>query len=317
MLTAINDAPTWNGETIPSQAGREGESLTFPFLPDRFFADVDSPALTYSVGTLPTWLHFDPVSHTFTGTPLIGAAGVYDIPITATDDAGATATITFRLTIEIAPSTMTDEVKESTSDPTDQAPAPLPAAEARLSPSAIAPETIRVPVQPMDGASGFEFSRIRDGNADLGHTTLRADTPLTGPKTDANATDADLASRNTAGDPTHATDDTAHRQTSTDTHNAENGIDEPTENMTPVSGPNRTNLQVGATLREHDAQLFAPPTGGEDEKGQRGVAGYGITEGKSGERGMPGLTSQLNAYGPKAFQAELQDLVQTVKDAVK
>ncbi|MBF0179964.1 MAG: hypothetical protein HQM03_08070, partial [Magnetococcales bacterium] len=79
---------------------------------------------------------------------------------------------------------------------------------------------------------------------------------------------------------------------------------------------NRGELNVGTTLRDHNAQIHMPPVPNDDEKSQRGIAGYGVTEARGEERGMPGLTSQLNAYGPKAFHAELQDLMRTVKDAV-
>ncbi|MEO5379115.1 MAG: hypothetical protein H7832_15240, partial [Magnetococcus sp. DMHC-6] len=78
----------------------------------------------------------------------------------------------------------------------------------------------------------------------------------------------------------------------------------------------KIDLKIGTTLRESDAQVFNSQVTDKDEKSIRGIAGYGATEAK-GDRGMDGLTTQLNAFGPKKFYNELMDLVKTIKETIK
>ena len=56
-------------------------------------------ALTYSVSGLPTGLTFDPATRTVTGTPAAATNGAVEITYTATDANGATASLTFNITI--------------------------------------------------------------------------------------------------------------------------------------------------------------------------------------------------------------------------
>ena len=66
-------------------------------LPDDLFSDADGDALSWSVENLPDGLHFDADTHTLTGTPSL--AGDYTIKVTATDGAGAKASIDVALDV--------------------------------------------------------------------------------------------------------------------------------------------------------------------------------------------------------------------------
>lgn len=82
------------------------DTIWHPFslvIPDSIFVDDDgNETLTYSAAltggsALPSWLHFDPLSKTLSGNPT--NAGTYDITITATDTANASATCAFKLNV--------------------------------------------------------------------------------------------------------------------------------------------------------------------------------------------------------------------------
>ncbi|MBE0620821.1 MAG: tandem-95 repeat protein, partial [Burkholderiales bacterium] len=72
------------------------------------FDDVDfihGDKLTYSAtladgSALPAWLVFDAATGTFSGTPDHTAVGIWNVSVTATDTAGATATTSFALDVE-------------------------------------------------------------------------------------------------------------------------------------------------------------------------------------------------------------------------
>lgn len=91
----INDAPVLNA-TIGDLSVAEDSALGFT-VPRGTFVDVDAgDSLTY-VATLdggralPGWLHFDPTSATFSGTPGNADVGAYSVHLLAIDGAGATA----------------------------------------------------------------------------------------------------------------------------------------------------------------------------------------------------------------------------------
>ncbi len=75
-------------------AGTAGEVLTAVALPA---ADGGSGDVAYSVSELPAGLSFDAATRTVSGTPEV--AGVTEVTYTATDSAGATAELTFSITI--------------------------------------------------------------------------------------------------------------------------------------------------------------------------------------------------------------------------
>ncbi|PAX51879.1 putative Ig domain-containing protein [Brunnivagina elsteri] len=98
-----NDAPIL-GSAIADQTATEGQPFNFTF-PANTFNDFDAgDTLTYSAklengNTLPTWLTFDTVTRSFSGTPTDTASGTYNLTITATDTAGATVADTFTLNV--------------------------------------------------------------------------------------------------------------------------------------------------------------------------------------------------------------------------
>ena len=106
-VTGANDAPVL-AQTLAAQNGREAQALSFT-LPATAFTDADQgDRLSYSVqfiGTdgvaraLPSWLSFNAATRSFSGTPAKTDGGSYQIRVTATDLAGASASSTFALTI--------------------------------------------------------------------------------------------------------------------------------------------------------------------------------------------------------------------------
>jgi Ca2+-binding RTX toxin-like protein len=99
----VNDPPIVaypiKDRTIP-------EDAVFNFtIPANTFADVDlGDTLTYSAtkadGTaLPSWLSFDPVTRTFSGTPANEDVGALSVRVTATDTSGASVFDDFNVTV--------------------------------------------------------------------------------------------------------------------------------------------------------------------------------------------------------------------------
>ena len=103
-VTNVNDAPV---AAIPlsAQVAHEDSSVAFT-LPAGAFTDPDAgDSLSYSASLansnpLPSWLHFDPATGTFSGTPGNSDAGTVSVWITATDLAGASASSTFSLEVQ-------------------------------------------------------------------------------------------------------------------------------------------------------------------------------------------------------------------------
>ena len=100
-----NDAPTVVS-AIADQAAIEGNFFTFQF-PSNTFADVDvGDSLAYSAtlsngDALPSWLSFNAVTHTFSGTPHNGDGGTISINVTATDGSSAFVSDAFDLTVQL------------------------------------------------------------------------------------------------------------------------------------------------------------------------------------------------------------------------
>lgn len=89
-------------DALDDQTAIERTAFTF-IIPDDAFTDPNGDTLTYSaalagVGELPSWLSFDPVDRTFTGTPAAGDSGSLSIVVTASDGTEF-ATDTFSLVI--------------------------------------------------------------------------------------------------------------------------------------------------------------------------------------------------------------------------
>jgi trimeric autotransporter adhesin len=103
-VNGSNDAPVLQ-TAIADQTAQANQTFTLD-LPDTTFKDIDlGDVLTYSArltsgATLPTWLNFNPNGLVFSGTPPQTLAGQsLDIQITATDQAGASASDVFSVRI--------------------------------------------------------------------------------------------------------------------------------------------------------------------------------------------------------------------------
>ncbi|WP_309293198.1 putative Ig domain-containing protein [Azonexus sp.] len=102
----VNDAPAVG--TLLSDQQAEQDSVFTYTLPADSFTDVDAgDVLSYSAtlengDPLPDWLTFDAATQTFTGTPANGDVGNLQLRVTATDQAGASASQSFTLEITSA-----------------------------------------------------------------------------------------------------------------------------------------------------------------------------------------------------------------------
>ena len=99
----LNDPPV---AVVPIADQTTDEDAGFSFtVPATSFIDVDvGDSLTLSAtladgSPLPAWLVFDPVTQTFSGTPLNDDVGSLTIRVTATDTSGAFATQDFQVTV--------------------------------------------------------------------------------------------------------------------------------------------------------------------------------------------------------------------------
>lgn len=98
-----NDAPTVN-VLIPDTTATEDTPFVFTIASNTFI-EPDGQNLSLSAtlanGTqLPTWLTFDAQSGEFSGTPLEGDSGFYQVVVTADDGAGGTVSDEFLLTVD-------------------------------------------------------------------------------------------------------------------------------------------------------------------------------------------------------------------------
>ena len=103
MAIQNGSAPTL-AASIVDQNATEDASFSFT-LPANTFADADIPigdSLSYSASlsdgsALPSWLAFDANTRTFSGTPANGDVGTFAVRVTATDEAGLSASEVFDL----------------------------------------------------------------------------------------------------------------------------------------------------------------------------------------------------------------------------
>jgi hypothetical protein len=101
-VTNVNDAPVNNLSIAPQNVAQDS-SLNFS-VPTGVFTDPDGDPLTLSAtladgSALPAWLHFDPATGSFSGTPGNADVGVLTIKLTATDPDNASASTAFTLTV--------------------------------------------------------------------------------------------------------------------------------------------------------------------------------------------------------------------------
>ncbi len=100
-ILTTNDTPVAHG--IPDQKASGGYAFSY-VIPESTFTDPDHDTLGYSVVTadgkaLPSWLGFDPATHTLSGTPNTTDIGALNLRVTARDGSGATASTYFTLNV--------------------------------------------------------------------------------------------------------------------------------------------------------------------------------------------------------------------------
>ncbi|MGY0617775.1 VCBS domain-containing protein, partial [Vibrio sp. FJH11] len=97
-IMGTNDGPVVN-HAISGAVADEDTAFSLT-VPSDTFTDIDiGDTLTLSTGTLPTWLHFDATTGTFSGTPTNSDVGSTPVTVTATDEHGAQVSTTFDLTV--------------------------------------------------------------------------------------------------------------------------------------------------------------------------------------------------------------------------
>lgn len=75
-----------------------GRNLPWSFqVPANTFSDVNNDTLTYSVGTLPSGISFNPANRTFSGTPTV--LGNHSLTVTVSDGNGGTRSTSFTLSV--------------------------------------------------------------------------------------------------------------------------------------------------------------------------------------------------------------------------
>ncbi len=103
VVSDVNDMPTV-ANAIANQNATEDAVFNFQFAGNTF-ADADvGDTLTYTAqlaggAVLPVWLSFDPVTRTFSGTPLNSNVGTLSIDVIANDGHGGTVTDTFDIVV--------------------------------------------------------------------------------------------------------------------------------------------------------------------------------------------------------------------------
>ena len=105
-VTNVNESPTV-AVPLANQTAVEDTAFTFA-VPGSTFADMDQVhgnTLSYSAtlaggAALPAWLSFDPVTRTFSGTPLSNHVGTLAVMVTATDSGNLSASNGFTLAVQ-------------------------------------------------------------------------------------------------------------------------------------------------------------------------------------------------------------------------
>lgn len=113
-ISIINSAPVAQGRIFDQQVSQTENSFTFTV---SGFDDPDGDAVIYLARMqngeiLPSWLHFDPVTRTFTAFPKETVPGNYLLTVVAIDSQGQNQTASFNIAIQAPPNI--DLGKEST-----------------------------------------------------------------------------------------------------------------------------------------------------------------------------------------------------------
>ncbi len=96
-ITAVNDAPVV-ATAISDQNAAVGVLFTYT-VPTNSFTDADGDLLTWSATSLPAWLSFNSVTHTFSGTPTTSDVGSAIITVTVKDPHLAATSDNFTITV--------------------------------------------------------------------------------------------------------------------------------------------------------------------------------------------------------------------------
>jgi len=175
-LTALtNHAPTV-ASAIADRTATAGAAFSFAFAADTF-ADADAgDTLAYTTSALPGWLHFDPATRTFSGTP--AAPGTVSIDVTADDGNGGTVTDSFDIVVgaapvippdpepPVVPPPVTPSVPDNDGIPSaveDQAPG-IPGPDGTVVPGDGNGDGIKDSEQPGVGSIGFLWSPTAESN---------------------------------------------------------------------------------------------------------------------------------------------------------
>jgi uncharacterized delta-60 repeat protein len=116
-IAGSNDAPV-AGTSVSDQSIASGVLFSLA-VPTTTFTDPDrNDVLTYSVrqvngNPLPTWLSWSDATRSFSGTPTSADSGFYNLQLTAVDPAGATASTSFKISVNRV------EVKDGVATVTD------------------------------------------------------------------------------------------------------------------------------------------------------------------------------------------------------
>ncbi|AFJ03706.1 Alkaline phosphatase [Methylophaga frappieri] len=103
-VSNTNDAPIVSTEIL-NQVAQKGSQFTYT-LPEHAFTDPDIgdvitlQATVPGEGALPDWLIFDPVTATFSGTPVYTDVGDINVQVTATDIIGESTSQSFVITVQ-------------------------------------------------------------------------------------------------------------------------------------------------------------------------------------------------------------------------
>ncbi|MCS4436938.1 putative Ig domain-containing protein, partial [Aquiflexum sp. XJ19-10] len=105
VISAANNIPTVINPIV-DQAAPENILFSFEF-PNDVFQDLDGDGLSFSAllvggGDLPAWLVFDPLTRTFSGTPLAENVGTLSVEVTADDGNGGAVSDIFDIVISAA-----------------------------------------------------------------------------------------------------------------------------------------------------------------------------------------------------------------------
>jgi len=268
-VQGTNDAPVV-AQALTSQSVDEGNALNFA-LPQGTFTDVDNGnTLTLTAtkadgSALPAWLHFDPTTQTFSGTPAHADDGQVSVKVTATDASHTSVSTNFALNV-------VDNVVPN---------APV------IDP--IAPH-INTPNAPITGTGEVGSTvTITDGGNVLGtavvgtngHFAFTPTTPLTAGSHTINATQTDPAG-NTSGQGSAQTTDvdtTTSTPTSDLTDATDTGFSQ-TDNITKTHNPVIIgSAEPGSTVVITDASGTQVGTATADPQGHYNVTTSNLTEG--------------------------------------